>query len=81
VGSESGTLTQYKPDLKAVKTFSPPYLGSGNVAVVNVLWLSNYQFAAIYKDKVNTDERPGIAMFVFLVNYALFQIWELSFFF
>jgi hypothetical protein len=29
------------------------------VAVVNVLWLSNYQFAAIYRDKVNTEERPG----------------------
>jgi nuclear pore complex protein Nup214 len=59
VGSEAGTLTQYKPDLKAVKTFSPPNIGSGNVAVVNVLWLSNYQFAAIYRDKVNKDERPG----------------------
>jgi hypothetical protein len=81
VGSEGGTLTQYKPDLKAVKTFSPPNLGSGSVAVVNVLWLSNYQFAAIYKDKVNPDERPGILIFVFSVNYALFQIWELFFFF
>jgi len=59
VGSDSGTLTQYKPDLKAVKTLSPPHLGSGSVAVVNVLWLSNYQFAAIYRDKVNTEERPG----------------------
>jgi len=59
VGSEGGTLTQYKPDLKAVKNLSPPHLGSGSVAVVNVLWLSNYQFAAIYRDKVNTEERPG----------------------
>ncbi|KAJ4442243.1 hypothetical protein ANN_12109 [Periplaneta americana] len=60
VGSEAGTLTQYKPDLKAVKNFSPPNLGSGNVAVVNVLWLSNYQFAAVYRDKVNKEERPGL---------------------
>lgn len=60
VGCEAGTLTQYKPDLKAVKTFSPPNLGSGTVAVVSVLWLSNYQFAAIYRDKLNTDERPGL---------------------
>jgi hypothetical protein len=59
VGSDGGTLTQYKPDLKAVKALSPPQLGSGSVAVVNVLWLSNYQFAAIYRDKVNTEERPG----------------------
>jgi len=59
VGSDGGTLTQYKPDLKAVKNLSPPHLGSGTVAVVNVLWLSNYQFAAIYRDKVNTEERPG----------------------
>ena len=59
MGSDGGTLTQYKPDLKAVKTLSPPHLGSGSVAVVNVLWLSNYQFAAIYRDKINTEERPG----------------------
>jgi nuclear pore complex protein Nup214 len=59
VGCEAGTLTQYKPDLKAVKTFSPPNLGSGTVAVVSILWLSSYQFAAIYRDKINTDERPG----------------------
>ncbi|PNF32473.1 hypothetical protein B7P43_G04906 [Cryptotermes secundus] len=60
VGCEAGTLTQYKPDLKAVKTFSPPNLGSGSVSVASVLWLSNYQFAAIYRDKINTDERPGL---------------------
>jgi hypothetical protein len=62
VGSEAGTLTQYKPDLKTVKTFPAPNIGSGNVAVVNVLWLSNYQFAAVYRDKVNKDERPGIVI-------------------
>lgn len=77
MGSEGGTLTQYKPDLKEVKTFSPPNLGSGSVAVINVLWLSNYQFAAMYKDKVNTDERPGIIIFAFSVNFALFRVWEL----
>jgi hypothetical protein len=74
VGSEAGTLTQYKPDLKAVKTFSAPNIGSGSVAVVNVLWLSNYQFAAIYRDKVNTDERPGSVIFLFPMSYAVFQI-------
>lgn len=71
VGSEAGTLTQYTPDLKAVKTISPPNLGSGNVAVVNVLWLSNYQFAAAYRDKVNADERPGVAIFLFAISFAV----------
>ena len=68
VGTETGILTQYKPDLKSVKSIPAPNLGSGSVAVVNVLWLSNYQFAAIYRDKINTDERPGT-----LINLGLLK--------
>lgn len=59
VGSSNGTLTQYKPDLKAVKAIAAPSLqGTGPFSVVNVFWLTNYQFVAVYNDVSNTDARP-----------------------
>nr|CAD7206766.1 unnamed protein product [Timema douglasi] len=58
VGDSNGALTQYKPDLKAVKVLPAPSLGGNPVAVVNVVWLSNYQFAAVYQDKLNSMEKP-----------------------
>lgn len=61
VGGANGSLTQYKPDLKAVKSIqTPPLNGKGPFTVVNVFWLTNYQFLAIYKDVGDEDARPNI---------------------
>lgn len=61
MGSANGTLTQYKPDLKAVKSIQAPALpGTGLFPVVNVFWLSNYQFIAVYKGAEDPDARPII---------------------
>lgn len=63
VGAVNGNLTQYKPDLKAVKSIQAPSLpGTGPFPVVNISWLSNYQFMAIYKDAADPDARPVILM-------------------
>ncbi|GLH03101.1 Uncharacterized protein GBIM_09017 [Gryllus bimaculatus] len=60
VGSLNGSLTQYKPDLKAVKNIPPPTIFENLASVVNVLWISNYQFAAVYRDSINELERPSL---------------------
>ncbi|XP_049775137.1 nuclear pore complex protein Nup214 isoform X2 [Schistocerca cancellata] len=62
VGTRYGELIQYKPDLKPVKTLPAPTLSENPVSVVNVTWISNYQFAAVYHDKVNETERPGLVI-------------------
>lgn len=58
IGAKNGSLTQYKPDLKAVKTFRPPQIYNQPM-VVSVHWLSNYQFIAAFKDRMDTSSRPG----------------------
>ncbi|KOX79380.1 hypothetical protein WN51_09218 [Melipona quadrifasciata] len=46
VGCKNGNIVQFKPDLKIARTIlgPNPYIGE----VVNILWISNYQFCAAY---------------------------------
>ncbi|XP_050531043.1 uncharacterized protein LOC126899857 [Daktulosphaira vitifoliae] len=60
VGSTNGSLTQYKPELKAVKQYSPPTDVSTNVIPIKVKWISNFQFAVIYDLIDNSDEQPSL---------------------
>ncbi|VVC28995.1 WD40/YVTN repeat-like-containing domain [Cinara cedri] len=60
IGSSNGCLTQYKPELKAVKQFSPPTDVTGNVKPIKVKWISNFQFAVIYDFLDNTDDQPSL---------------------
>ncbi|KAK6641421.1 hypothetical protein RUM44_013132 [Polyplax serrata] len=62
VGCSNGTLSQYKPDLKIVKTIPAPPLFNGGVSVVNILWISNYQFAVAYIEKNNPSAFPVITI-------------------
>lgn len=62
IGSSKGTLSQYKPDLKIVKTFAQPHYCSNPVSVISVQWLSNFQFLAVYRDTVDSSERPGVVI-------------------
>lgn len=39
---------------------APALTGSGPFLVVNVYWISNYQFVAVYKDASDPDSRPVI---------------------
>lgn len=48
VGSRNGKITQYKPDLKAMKVINAPPL-EGSPSVIALQWISNYQFVALYK--------------------------------
>lgn len=59
VGDLKGVISQYKPDLKLVKSYPPPP-DKPSSALVNLLWISNYQFAAVYSDTANPSERPGL---------------------
>lgn len=60
VGSQDGKITQYKPDLKAVKAINAPALGSP-VSVLALQWVSNYQFVAVY---LLSGEEPRMNMIV-----------------
>lgn len=46
VGSKKGTITQYKPDLKAVRMINAPPLGEP-VSLISLQWISNYQFIGL----------------------------------
>ena len=59
IGSSKGTLSQHLPDLKLYKTFPQPSYCSNPMCVISVQWVSVFQFLAVYKDTVNTNERPG----------------------
>lgn len=48
VGSHNGNITQYKPDLKAVKVVNAPTLEEP-YSTIALQWISNYQFIALYK--------------------------------
>lgn len=43
VGSKKGTITQYKPDLKAVRMINAPPLDAPS-SLISLQWISNYQF-------------------------------------
>lgn len=59
IGSSNGSLTQYKPELKAVKQYLPPTDIKDNVKPIKVKWISNFQFAVIYDFINNTDDQPS----------------------
>lgn len=48
VGSKDGKITQYKPDLKAVKAIAAPKL-DGVATIISLQWVSNYQFIGVYQ--------------------------------
>ncbi|XP_018561339.1 nuclear pore complex protein Nup214 [Anoplophora glabripennis] len=48
VGSRNSRITQYKPDLKAVKVVNQPPL-EGAHSLISLQWVSNYQFIGIYQ--------------------------------
>lgn len=47
VGSHDGKITQFKPDLKAVKVTNAPKL-EGSCSLIALQWISNYQFIGVY---------------------------------
>lgn len=49
VGSTNGKIAQYKPDLKLAKAIEcPPGVHGTPFKVISILWLSTYQFAAVF---------------------------------
>ncbi|XP_050433429.1 nuclear pore complex protein Nup214 [Adelges cooleyi] len=60
IGSLNGSLTQYKPELKAVKQYSPPSDIAASVKPIKVKWISNFQFAVVYDLKDNSDDQPSL---------------------
>ena len=60
---QDGSLTQYKPDLKAAKTVpGPPPNGAAALVPVSVHWVSTYEFLVGYLDMSDPDARPGLWM-------------------
>ncbi|KAF6212218.1 hypothetical protein GE061_012739 [Apolygus lucorum] len=60
LGSTAGNLTQYKPDLKPVKSYPPPQIPNTQLAVTSVHWLSSFQFIAVYKTVNDPQERSMV---------------------
>ncbi|KAL5241348.1 hypothetical protein ACI65C_008758 [Semiaphis heraclei] len=60
IGSSNGSLTQYKPELKAMKQYSPPTDVTGNVKPIKIKWISNFQFAVVYDFVDNTDNQLNL---------------------
>ncbi|XP_066255123.1 nuclear pore complex protein Nup214 isoform X2 [Euwallacea similis] len=48
VGSKDGKITQYKPDLKAVKVINGPKLENPST-IISLQWISNFQFIGVYQ--------------------------------
>lgn len=59
IGSSNGSLTQYKPELKAVKQYLPPSDITEKVKPIKVKWISNFQFAVVYDYAENTNDQPS----------------------
>lgn len=59
IGSSNGSLTQYKPELKAVKQYLPPTDITEKVKPIKVKWISNFQFAVAYDYIENTNDQPS----------------------
>uniref|UniRef100_A0A1B6DTN8 Nucleoporin Nup159/Nup146 N-terminal domain-containing protein n=2 Tax=Clastoptera arizonana TaxID=38151 RepID=A0A1B6DTN8_9HEMI len=57
IGSANGTLSQFKPELKIMKSIPIP--PSKKFQVVSVQWLSSFQFATVYKD-LEDDDKLGL---------------------
>uniref|UniRef100_A0A146KNP4 Nuclear pore complex protein Nup214 n=1 Tax=Lygus hesperus TaxID=30085 RepID=A0A146KNP4_LYGHE len=63
LGSKVGNLTQYKPDLKPVKSYPPPQIPNIQFEVTSVHWLSSFQFIAVYKPN-NDPQGRSLVMVV-----------------
>lgn len=71
VGSSNGSLTQYKPELKAVKQYLPPTDVTANINPIKVKWISNFQFAVVYDFLDNTDDQPSY--YSIIINVLMFE--------
>ncbi|KAE9534779.1 hypothetical protein AGLY_008071 [Aphis glycines] len=60
IGSSNGSLTQYKPELKAMKQYLPPADVTGNVKPIKIKWISNFQFAVVYDFVENLDNQLNL---------------------
>ncbi|XP_026811459.1 nuclear pore complex protein Nup214 isoform X2 [Rhopalosiphum maidis] len=60
IGSSNGSLTQYKPELKAMKQYLPPTDVTGNVKPIKIKWISNFQFAVVYDFVDNIDNQLNL---------------------
>lgn len=58
VGKRDGTLTQYLPNLQVAKFNNAPDIFGNVPSVINVAWLSSYQFAVIYL----VEDRPCLVL-------------------
>ncbi|XP_017772452.1 PREDICTED: nuclear pore complex protein DDB_G0274915-like [Nicrophorus vespilloides] len=54
VGSKDGKITQYKPDLKPVKSINGPVL-DGNFSIISMQWASSFQFIGVYKSTTDAN--------------------------
>ncbi|RZC32550.1 nuclear pore complex protein Nup214, partial [Asbolus verrucosus] len=62
VGSRDGKITQYKPDLKAVKVISAPLLKEPH-SLISLQWVSNYQYIGIFQP-VNTSNQNSCLLVI-----------------
>ncbi|XP_071450625.1 nuclear pore complex protein Nup214 [Hetaerina americana] len=61
IGTAHGPFIQFKPDLKQVKVIPAPQ--PAGLAPISLLWLSSFQFAAVYgnpSDNGSGTSRPGL---------------------
>ncbi|XP_026461491.1 nuclear pore complex protein Nup214-like [Ctenocephalides felis] len=73
IGTKSGTLCQFKPDLKPVKTIS---VSDMKGSIISVQWLSNDQFAATFLDSSDPKNPPNVVIInasksgqIYSINY------------
>lgn len=59
VGSRNGHITQFKPDLKAVKVINAPTFEVPH-SLISLCWISNYQFIGVYQ----SSEKDGQAKLI-----------------
>ncbi|XP_056648879.1 nuclear pore complex protein DDB_G0274915 isoform X1 [Diorhabda sublineata] len=59
VGSKNGHITQFKPDLKAVKVINAPTFEIAH-SLISLCWISNYQFIGVYQ----SSEKDGQAKLI-----------------
>lgn len=68
VGDYNGFLTQYLPELKAVKKVPPPTgLFPKACTLCSVKWISNFQFIGVYKTQESSttdDEEIKACVFI-----------------
>ena len=65
VGQNDGKITQYKPELKAVKMVPPPDIFPNTPhKVTALLWVANFQFIAAFKDLTDNSKKPGKELYL-----------------